>query len=53
MCKNFICIFFLDELKSKIDLKVDDIDHLTLEDIRLEVDKAIGQVRILFLLLHM
>ncbi|KAK6620145.1 hypothetical protein RUM44_006545 [Polyplax serrata] len=34
----------IDELKDKLNLNVDDIDHLTLEDIRHQVDSAIGQL---------
>jgi len=35
----------IDELKGKLNLKVDDMDRLTFDDLRWQVDSAIDQVR--------
>lgn len=43
---NVYSWFVLDELKYKLNLNVDDIDRLTLEDIRCQVDHAISQVNL-------
>jgi hypothetical protein len=41
---NFCIFFFLDQLKGKINLNVDDMDKLTVDDLRTQVDYAISQV---------
>jgi hypothetical protein len=43
--KTVLIIFsFLDQLKGRINLNVDDMDKLTVDDLRSQVDYAISQV---------
>jgi len=37
---------FIDQLKGKINLNVDDMDKLTVDDLRSQVDYAISQVNL-------
>jgi len=36
--------FFLDQMKNKLQLNVDDFDKYTVEELKQQVDQAIGQV---------
>lgn len=42
--KNVLFFPLLDQLKGKINLNVDDMDKLTVDDLRSQVDYAISQV---------
>lgn len=43
---NFSPLPFIDQLKGKINLNVDDMDKLTVDDLRSQVDYAISQVNL-------
>ena len=39
-------ILILDQLKNKLQLDVDDLDKFTVEELRQQVDQAVGQVNL-------
>jgi hypothetical protein len=40
----FISLSFSDQMKNKLQFNVDDLDKYTVEELRQQVDEAIGQV---------
>ena len=46
MIKKYFVPPFIDQLKGRINLNVDDMDKLTVDDLRSQVDYAISQVNL-------